>query len=375
MSDFQSKDVNKIKKDHRRFKQIVRGKIKRNLRKYMSHGELTGKQGNDIVKIPIPQIDIPRFRFSGQQQGGASQGDGDVGDSLGKGQQPGGPGEAGQQEGAKELEVDVSLEELAEIMSEELELPNIEPKGTKRMETIKDRYTGIRSIGPESLRSFRRTYKEALRRMIASDSYDPDNPVIVPIRDDMRYRSWNETSVPQSNAVIIYMMDVSGSMGDEQKEIVRIESFWIDTWLRSQYKGLESRFIIHDATAREVDRETFFRTRESGGTMISSAYKLCLKIIEEEYPVDDWNIYPFHFSDGDNWSVDDTSECMKILTGGILPVSNMFCYGQVESPYGSGQFIKDLAEHFGTSEQVVLSEIKNRDAIFDSIKEFLGKGL
>ena len=376
MSDFISKDVNKIKKDHRRFKHIVRGKIKRNLRKYMSHGELTGKQGKDVVKIPIPRIDIPRFRFSGEQQGGASQGDGDVGDALGPGEaQPGAPGPAGDQQGGKDLEVDVTLEELAEIMSEELELPNIEPKGTKRMETVKDKYTGIRSTGPESLRSFRRTYKEALKRMIATGTYDGDVPVIIPIRDDMRYRSWSETSVPQSNAVIVYMMDVSGSMGDEQKEIVRIESFWIDTWLKSQYKGLESRFIIHDATAKEVDRETFFRTRESGGTMISSAYKLCLDIIQAEYPISDWNIYPFHFSDGDNWSVDDTAECMRILKQGILPASNMFCYGQVESPYGSGQFIKDLSENFGATDEVVLSEIKNREAIYDSIKVFLGKGL
>ena len=376
MPDFISKDINKIKKDHRRFKRIVRGKIKRNLRKYMSKGELTGKQGKDVVKIPIPQIDIPRFKFAGEQQGGASQGDGEVGDALDEGDaQPGAPGPAGEQEGDKALEVDVTLEELAEIMSEELELPNIEPKGTKRMETIKDRYTGIRSVGPESLRSFKRTYREALRRMISSGTYDPDNPVIVPIRDDMRYRSWNETKVPQSNAVILYMMDVSGSMGDEQKEIVRIESFWIDTWLKSQYKGLESRFIIHDATAKEVDRETFFRTRESGGTMISSAYKLCWRIIQEEYPVEDWNIYPFHFSDGDNWSVDDTAECMRLLRDGILPASNMFCYGQVESPYGSGQFIKDLTEHFEQGDRVILSEIKNRDAIYDSIREFLGKGL
>ncbi|MEC9399235.1 MAG: DUF444 family protein [Myxococcota bacterium] len=376
MADFISKDINKIKKDQRRFKQIVRGKIKRNLRKYMSHGELTGKQGNDVVKIPIPQIDIPRFRFSSEQQGGASQGDGDPGDALNPGDaQPGAPGPAGDQDGSKSLEVDVTLEELAEIMSEELALPNIEPRGTKRLETIKDRYTGIRNTGPESLRSFRRTYKEALKRMIATGNYDEDLPLIIPIRDDMRYRSWNETTVPQSNAVILYMMDVSGSMGDEQKEIVRIESFWLDTWLKSQYKGLESRFIIHDASAKEVDRETFFRTRESGGTMISSAYKLALRIIEEEYPVSDWNIYPFHFSDGDNWSVDDTSECMRILRDGILPSSNMFCYGQVESPYGSGQFIKDLAEHFSAEDRVVLSEIKNRDAIYDSIKEFLGKGL
>ena len=109
--------------------------------------------------------------------------------------------------------------------------------------------------------------------------------------------------------------------------------------------------------------------------MISSAYKLCLKMLEDDYPVEEWNVYPFHFSDGDNWSVDDTSDCMKILREGVLPRSNMFGYGQVESPYGSGQFIKDLAENFEDMETVTLSEIKDRDAIYDSIKEFLGKGL
>jgi uncharacterized protein len=369
-------DLNKIKQDHRRFKQIVRGKIKNNLRKYMSQGELTGRQGKDVVKVPLPRIDIPRFRFSQKQQGGVGQGDGEVGDSLGQGEEsPGEKGQAGSQEGEHGIEVDVSLEELAEIMGEELELPNIEPKGVKRLETVREKYSGIRRTGPESLRHFKRTYKSALKRMISMGTYDPDNPVIIPSKDDMRYRSWKETSLPESNALIVYMMDVSGSMGDEQKEIVRIESFWIDTWLRSQYKGLESRFIIHDATAREVDRDTFFRTRESGGTMISSAYKLADQILSEEYSVEEWNVYLFHFSDGDNWSVDDTGDCMALLRDSLLPRSNLFCYGQVESPYGSGQFIKDITEHFGTHERVTTSEIKNRDAIYDSIKEFLGKGL
>jgi uncharacterized sporulation protein YeaH/YhbH (DUF444 family) len=84
--------------------------------------------------------------------------------------------------------------------------------------------------------------------------------------------------------------------------------------LRSQYKGIESRYIIHDAMAKEVDRETFFHTRESGGTMISSAYKLCWKLIEENYSPNEWNIYPFHFSDGDNWSADDSSQCISLLS-------------------------------------------------------------
>ena len=83
----------------------------------------------------------------------------------------------------------------------------------------------------------------------------------MPQKEDLRYRSWKVTELPESNAVIIYMMDVSGSMGDEQKEMVRIESFWIDTWLRSQYKGIESRYIIHDATAK---RSTAIRSSTPG---------------------------------------------------------------------------------------------------------------
>ncbi len=174
--------------------------------------------------------------------------------------------------------------------------------------------------------------------------------MIVPIKRRQALPHLEDGGSPQSNAVIIYMMDVSGSMGDEQKEIVRIESFWIDTWLRSQYKGIETRYIVHDATAREVDEHTFFHTRESGGTMISSAYKLCAQIIEADYPAADWNIYPFHFSDGDNWSGDDTGHCIRILKEGLVNVANLFGYGQVESPYGSGQFIKDLREHFKLGE-------------------------
>lgn len=366
----------KIDQDHSRFRAIVRGRIRENLKRYVSKGELMGRQGKEVVSIPIPHIDIPRFRFADKQQGGVGQGDGDEGDPVsGQQGQPGdGSGQAGEGEGEHVLEVEVTLDELADILGEELELPNIEDKGKSAIVSEKDRYVGIRNVGPNSLRHFKRTYKAALRRQISMGNYDPKNPIIIPHKDDMRYRSWRTEEEPVANAVIIYMMDVSGSMGDEQKEIVRIESFWLDTWLRKQYSGLETRFIIHDAMAREVDRDTFFRTRESGGTMISSAYKLCAQMIEDDYPASEWNVYPFHFSDGDNWSVDDTLLCVDLLKTKIIPASNIFCYGQVESPYGSGQFIKDLREHFREDEEVITSEIRDRDAIMGSIKEFLGKG-
>jgi len=363
-----------IDRDAGRFRQIVRGAIRRNLRKFMTKGELLGKKGKDIISIPLPQIDIPRFRFDTRGQGGVGQGEGEVGDPLGQGDEPG-SGKAGDQPGDHLLEAEVTLADLAEIMAEELQVPNIQPRGRKTIETSSDTYKGIRRVGPESLRHFKRTYREALKRQIASGAYDAGNPLVIPIKEDKRYRSLKTETVPQTNAVILYMMDVSGSMGEEQKEIVRIESFWIDTWLRHQYKGLESRYIIHDATAREVDRDTFFHTRESGGTMISSAYLLCRDILERDYPADDWNVYPFHFSDGDNWSLEDTGRCITLLEEYLLPRSNIFCYGQVESPYGSGQFIKDLRQRFqGRPEEIVLSEIKNKDGIYNSIKDFLGKG-
>ena len=190
----------------------------------------------------------------------------------------------------------------------------------------------------------------------------------------MRFKGWSETPKPQTNAVIIYMMDVSGSMGDEQKEIVRTEAFWIDTWLRSQYKGIHRRYVIHDAAAREVDEDTFYRTRESGGTLISSAYKLALDMIKKDYPASDWNIYPFHFSDGDNWSTEDTKICLDMVQNELLPVCNQFSYGQVESRYGSGQFFKDILERFNGEEKIVASRIADREGIYESIKQFLGGG-
>ncbi len=363
-----------MQNDYNRFRQIIKGKIKQNLRKYISNGEMIGRKGKDLISIPLPQIDLPRFRYGDNGQGGVGQGDGEPGDPLTQGEGEDGAGQAGNLPGQHIREVELTLEELAEILGEELELPNIEPRGKKQIVSEKDRYSGIRRAGPESLRHHKRTFKEALKRQLISGQFNIERPKIIPIRDDYRYRSWKTVAKPESNAVILYMMDVSGSMWDEQKEIVRLETFWIDTWLHYQYKGVVTRYIIHDAQAQEVDRETFFTVRENGGTVISSAYELCSKIIEKDYPADEWNIYAFHFSDGDNWSRDDNQYCVDILEKYILPKVNLFGYGQVESTYGSGEFFDYLEDCFGEHERVILSHIPDKEAIYDSIKEFLGKG-
>lgn len=364
-----------IDRDQQRFKEIVRGKIRGDLRKYISHGEMLGRKGREIVSIPVPNVDIPHFRHGKRGSGGVGQGDGQDGQVIGKGgqQQGDGAGEAGNEPGQHVREVEVTLDELAQMLGEALALPNIIPKGKDTIRSVKDRYNSIRRTGPDSLRHFKRTYKRALKRSVATGEYNPHEPIIVPIREDEEFRSWKTVTEPQANAAVIYMMDVSGSMTDEQKEIVRIESFWIDTWLKKQYDGVQRRYIVHDAVAHEVDEDTFYRTRESGGTRISSAYKAAKSIVDREFPPVDWNIYCFQFSDGDNWGEDNES-CLKLLREGLLPDCNLFCYGQVESPYGSGDFIRELRKLKGDFENVVLSEIENKDAIFDSIKDFLGTG-
>lgn len=364
-----------IKEDQNRFKSIIKGKVREDFKKYVTNGELIGKREDEFVKIPLPRIDIPTFRFgSKNDEKGVGQGDGDS-DQSAQGGQPGpGKGQAGEGEGNHLLEVEVSLDELADILGEKLALPRIEPKGASQMITEKVRYSGIAPVGPEGLRKFKQTYKKALARYISSGTYNPDDPKIIPIRRDYQYRTIKKTQAPFTKAVVIYMMDVSGSMGEEQKEIVRLESFWINTWLKKHYKGLETRFIIHDATAKEVTEDVFFKTSESGGTLISSAYKLCQQIIETEYPADEWNVYPFHFSDGDNWSGEDTKLCVELIKDFFLPRVNVFSYGQVESKYGSGQFLKDLQKEFTEDERMTLSQIESKDKILDSIKDFLGKG-
>ena len=363
-----------IDRDNQRFKEIVRGKVRGNLKKYITHGEILGRKGRETVSIPVPSIDIPRFRHGDKGSGGVGQGEGDQGQPIGKGQgDQDGQGQAGDQPGSHIREAELTIEELAQMLGEELKLPAIQPKGQNTIRAVKTKYNSIRQTGPDSLRHFKRTYKRALRRLIASNTYDPYKPMVVPTREDERFRSWTDTPLPQANAAVIYIMDVSGSMTDDQKEIVRTESFWIDTWLKSQYDGMQRRYIVHDTIAHEVDEDTFYRVRESGGTRISSAYVKTNEVIERDFSPADWNIYVFQFSDGDNWGEDNTT-CQKVLVNDFLPICNLFCYGQVESPYGSGDYMKELRKIAPQFENLVLSEIKDKDGIYESIRTFLGQG-
>ena len=355
--------MSRIQSDVNRFRQIVRGRVREELRKHLGHHELIGQQGKHVVSIPVPQLELPRLVHD---PGGQSVGQGEDGAGEGRG--------AGKDPGQHILEAEFTVEELAQMLGEALELPRIQPKGSDEIQATSGYYGGISNTGPESLRHVKRSYRQALRRMIAAGEYDPRRPKVAMIRADKRYRTWKPKPRTSCNAAIMYVMDVSGSMGADQKELVRTESFWLDTWISSHYQGTRKVYIVHDAAAKEVDRDTFFRIRESGGTVISSAYTLAHQIIQERFPPSDWNLYIFHFTDGENYSRQDTAKCLEMLEQQLLPKLNLFGYGQVESYGTSGDFYDALHKHVKDDDRVVLSRIPDRDAIVDSIKTLLGKG-
>jgi uncharacterized sporulation protein YeaH/YhbH (DUF444 family) len=329
---------------------------------------LIGRQGKDLVRIPVPQVDLPHFTFGKMGSGGVGQGPGQPGDILGPAQPGDAEGGAGEAPGQHLLEAEISIDELVQMLAEELELPRIQPKGNKNIQSEVARYTDIRRVGPESLRHFKRTYREALKRQLIAGLYNPENP----IREDRRYRSFETKPIPEANAVIIYMMDVSGSMGEREKRLVRMTSFWIDAWLKANYRQVQRRYIVHDAAAAEVDEETFYHLHQSGGTKISSALEVCQQLVQRTYAPSDWNIYLFQFSDGDNFA-NDNDYALDLLVEHLIPAANLYCYGQVDQR-SYGESFLEVLEDVSDLENVAMTRIPQEDAIYDAIKLFLGKG-
>ena len=352
-----------IKTDHARFKDILRGKFRKSLRKFIQNGQMPSHRKDGKILIPVPSIIPPKFKY------------GDNKDQEGKG--PGDGEEAGNEEGEKSIEVVADPEVVASLLGEELELPKIEPIGSKTIRSYDRRYITISKSGPNSLRHFKRTYKEALKRYISEDIYNFNNPIVIPNQDDFRYRAAKDVVKYEHSAVIIYMIDVSGSMGDIQKELARTLSFWINLWIKHNYDNTETRWIIHDYTAKEVTEEEFFTTKESGGTRISSAYELCAKMIEKDYS-SDWNIYTYHISDGDSWGDSDNETSFKIMKEKILPYVNVFNYAEVLRWFSFNEgkhsdFYNQMRKVFN-EEEVLMAHISKKEEIIDAIKIFLGKG-
>jgi sporulation protein YhbH len=356
--------------DQTRHQQKVREAIKQNLPDLVTEENIVTSHNKQIIKVPIRSLDEYRFRFNHNKSKHVGQGDGDskVGDVLGVDPSSAAPGKgegAGDQPGEDYFEAEVSMEELQAMLFEELELPYMEQKQKDNLQTQEIQFNDIRKKGIMSNIDKKRTIMENLRRN--ANSGNPGIHHISP--DDLRFKTWDEVIVPHSNALILAMMDTSGSMGSFEKYIARSFFFWMTRFLRTKYEKVEIIFIAHHTEAKEVTEEEFFTKGESGGTICSSAYVKALDIIDRRYPPSHYNIYPFHFSDGDNLT-SDNERCVKLIEK-LLERCNMFGYGEVNQYNRSSTLMSAYRHiHYPRFQHCVIRE---KGEVYKALKTFFTK--
>jgi len=360
--------------DQQRHEQKVRETIKQNLPDLITEESIVVSDGKQVVKVPIRSLDEYHFRYNLQKSKHVGQGDGDsqVGDVLGVDPTPSNTAGKGKGEGAGDhagddvYETEIRLDTLEDILFEELQLPNLARKEQDQIITTDIRFNDIRKKGMMSNLDKKRTILENLRRNALNRT--PGIGGITP--EDLRYKTWETIEKPQSSAVVLAMMDVSGSMGTFEKYCARSFYFWVVRFLRSKYENVEIVFIAHHTEAKEVSEDEFFHRGESGGTICSSAYRKTLDIIEERYPPSRHNLYPFHFSDGDNLS-SDNERCLKLLQE-LLGMSNMFGYSEV-NPYNRSSTLMSAYRNF-KHPNFRTCLIREKAEVYQALKTFFSEG-
>ncbi|GEO26109.1 stress response UPF0229 protein YhbH [Alicyclobacillus acidoterrestris] len=318
----------KGQQDQDRHRDKVKQAIKDNLADIVSDESLIMSNGRKIVKVPIRSLEEYRIRYNFQKgrHAGTGQGDSQVGDVIAQGRpdkQQAGKGEgAGEQPGLDYTEANVSLEDIETLLFNELELPDLADKTPDQIVAESFEFRDVRKKGLSGNIDKKRTLLESIRRNARIGS---NKAQILP--DDLRYKTWEDVEEPDSNAVILAMMDLSGSMGLFEKYCARTFFFWMTRFLRTKYEHVHIRYIAHHTEAHEVSEEHFFTKGESGGTICSSVYDFALRMIEREYPPDRYNIYPIHFSDGDNLT-SDNEKCVKLVRE-LSEKSQMLGYAEV----------------------------------------------
>jgi uncharacterized sporulation protein YeaH/YhbH (DUF444 family) len=386
----------RINEDHNSFRDVVSGKIRQALKKFIKTGKIFKSRGkNGKVLISIPRIDIPHIVY-GDNNSGVGRGVGKPGDVIGRDKNSGkGKGNKAGSEEAEGINISLDLEEVLKFLQDELELPDLKPKQDNTFEDIKIKYNNISLVGPESLRHTRRTMLTALKRMCSTGEANQLHEVpgckdpiklILPINSDKRYRQYKEIKTPSTNAIIIYARDGSASMDTMKCEIVSDMAWWIDIWIRKFYKRVERLFVWHDTVAQEVDEKKFYTYRFGGGTMCSSALKLIAKQFENRFPQNKWNIYLFYFTDGENMTNDNEEfvACLKkefpehlINFVGITQIFAHDYRGSVVEAIESAKQDGELSEYVKTTcienTSSNLSGETRDEAVLKAIKELLGK--
>jgi len=362
---------NKSAVNRHRFLRRYRKHIREAVADAVNKRSITDTDRGDSISIPKKDLSEPIFRHGkGGRQHRVLPGNREfiTGDRIkrpsGGGGGAGGGEASNSGEGMDEFVFELSRQEFLDFMFEDLELPNLVKKQLKETETFKYIRGGYTKEGIparlnvlQSLRSakarrialggaIRRQIKALEEELEALEESDGGEQRIseikaelirlerrlnhVPFLDDfdLKYNNLIQQPLPTSNAVMFCLMDVSGSMTQDVKDLAKRFFILLHLFLKQTYKKIDVVFIRHHTIASEVDEEEFFYSRETGGTVVSSALEMMLKVIRDRYPSADWNIYAAQASDGENWQ-DDSPIARDLLMTSILPLVQFYAYVEI----------------------------------------------
>ena len=408
---------NKSMVNRQRFMQRYKKHIKQAVSDAVNKRSITDMERGENISIPSQDTHEPIINHGegGQQHriypGNKQFAAGDKVDRP-KGGSGSGSGKASNQgEGKDDFSFYISKEEFLNYIFEELALTKMVKKTLSTQDEFETRHAGFVSEGTANnlsiIRSMRNAHarrialsagkKRKIKELLAEQQELESNPdgfkqqarllalaedikklqariKKVPYLDtfDLRYRSQVKYPIPTSKAVMFCLMDVSGSMTQDIKEIAKRFYILLYLFLQKNYERIELVFIRHHTSAKEVTEEEFFYSRETGGTIVSSALKLMYEIVQARYPASDWNIYAAQASDGDNWD-DDSPQCAQLLSEYILPEVQYFSY--IEITPQNHQALWHAYQELGNEwpNEFAMAQIREQGDIYSVFRELFAK--
>ncbi len=325
----------------------------------------------------------------------------------------GGSGASADGEGEDDFRFALSDEEFLDLFLEDLELPDLAKRQVLGVEESQPVRAGYRSSGPPASLSVSRTMRNSLSRRVALGRPKPEDVAaleaeiarlddegghdeqvatlreelarqkrkmkLVPFIDpfDVRYRRYDQVPKPVARAVMFCLMDVSGSMDEHMKDLAKRFYSLLYLFLKRRYKRVDVIFIRHTHEAKEVDEDTFFHSRESGGTVVSTALEEMARIVHDRYPATQWNIYGAQASDGDNLPMDN-SNTIALLKESILPLCQYYAYLEVgHAKDDGGGEASSLWRAYelvaGSDERMAMRKVSHRRDIYPVFRELFSK--
>src|SRR5215475_9951296 len=355
--------------NRQRFLRRARAQVRRAVREASSSRSIKDAGKGGEISIPAGGVHEPHLHRS--RQGGVRDyllpGNKKYieGDTIPRPDQQGGQGSKASDsgEGEDEFRFALSDEEYLDLYLEDLELPDLAKRQIAGAQSVQWRQAGYSTAGPPARISVSRTLRNSMSRRIALKRPKPEEiaaieeqiaaaeaagetdklvqlradleraqkrtkliPYIDPV--DVRYRRLETTPKPIAKAVMFCLMDVSGSMNEHMKDLAKRFYSLLYLFLNRRYEHVEVVFIRHTHEAQEVDEQTFFYSRETGGTVVSTALVKMAEIVKDRFPVSEWNLYAAQASDGDNTS-SDNAVVLSVLRDVILPICQYYAYVEV----------------------------------------------